>query len=258
MEIAARTAGRGFYGAASAALVGLAVASLAGCATKAFVREQVGGTEVRLADVTQRVDTQEAKLREASGQVEQGRQRLDGLDARVGEVGALAGQANERAAQASDRAGEASGLARDAKRTAEEAATTARDVESRLSGRIGDRNRYTAIESHDLKFDSGKAELKDESINALREIARALKQDPNAVIELRGHTDGTGNDQINLRLSRERVEAVTRYLVTKEGVELRRIYALGVGKADPAASNATREGRAKNRRVQITVLSTQS
>lgn len=250
MEIAVRMAGRGIYGAASAALIGAAVLSLAGCATKAFVREQVGGTEVRLTDISQRVDTQEAKLRETSGQVDQSRQRIEGLDAKVGEVGTLAVQANEKAGQASD-------LGREAKKAADDAAATARDVESRLAGRIANRNNYTTVESHSLQFDSGKAELKDESINSLREIARALKQDPNAVVELRGHTDGTGSDQLNLRLSRERVDAVMRYLVHKEGVELRRIHALGLGKADPTANNSTREGRAKNRRVEIVVLSTQ-
>jgi outer membrane protein OmpA-like peptidoglycan-associated protein len=250
MEIAA-SAGRSIYVVASAALIGAAVLSLAGCATRAFVREQVGGTEVKLTDVSQRVDAQEAKLRETSSQVDQSQQRIEGLDAKVGQVGTLAVQANEKAGQAGERASEA-------KKTADEAAAAARDAESRLAGRIANRNQYSTVESQTLRFDSGKSELKDESINALREIARALKQDANAVVELRGHTDGTGSNELNLRLSRERVDAVIRYLVHKEGVELRRIYAVGLGKADPAADNGTREGRARNRRVDVVVLSTQS
>ncbi len=253
----AASMGRGIHVVASAALIGAVALALAGCATKAFVREQVGGTEVKLSDVTQRVETQETKLAQTSGQVDQNRQRIEGLDAKVGEVGTLAVQANEKAGQATDRAGEAAGLARDAKKTADEASASARDAESRLGGRIANRNMYSAVESHRVQFDSGKSELKDEAINALREIARALKQDPNAVVELRGYTDRVGSDQLNLRLSRDRVDAVVRFLVHKEGVELRRIYALGLGKADPAADNGTREGRAQNRRVDVTVLSTQ-
>lgn len=257
MEIAASVAGRAVHVVVSAALIGAAVVALSGCATKAFVREQVGGTEVKLVDVTHRVETQEAKLRETSGQVDQSQRRIEGLDAKVGEVGTLALQANEKAGQASDRAGEASALARDAKKTADDAAANARDAESRLAGRIANRNMYQTVETHRVQFDSGRSELRDEAINSLREIARALKQDPNAVVELRGYTDKVGSDQLNLRLSRDRVDAVVRYLAHKEGVELRRIHALGLGKADPAADNGTREGRAQNRRVDVTVLSTQ-
>jgi outer membrane protein OmpA-like peptidoglycan-associated protein len=239
------------HGLAAAALVGAAALALAGCATKAFVREQVGGTELRVTEVSQRVDAQDARLREAGGQLEQTRQQVGGLETKVGEVGTLAVQAN-------DRAGQALGAAQDARRAADEAATSAREVDARLSGRLANRNRYSPLETHSVQFDTGRAELRDEAINTLRELARALREDPNAIVELRGHTDAVGPDALNLRLSRERVDAVVRYLVHKEGVELRRIHAVGLGKAIPAADNRTAEGRAKNRRVEVTLLSTQS
>ena len=68
-----------------------------------------------------------------------------------------------------------------------------------------------------------------------------------------GHTDSVGNDAYNQRLSVRRAEAVKAYLVSK-GVEANRVYTEGKGEAQPIASNKTKDGRAKNRRVEIEVV----
>jgi OmpA-OmpF porin, OOP family len=210
---------------------------LLGCATKKFVREQVGAAEgradQRFASVDQRVEGQDAKLRETSTQ----------LDAKIGEVRTMAS--------------EASSTGQDAKKTADDVSASVRDVDSRTTQRFAARNRYSVLETQSVVFDFGKADLRDESINLLREVAAALTQDPNAVVELHGHTDAVGSDQFNLQLSRERVDAVVRYLVRDAGVDLRRIHTLGFGKRLPVADNGSKEGRAKNRRVEIRVLTTQ-
>ena len=226
-----------------ALIAGLALTSI-GCATKDFVREQVGATDSRLADTNRRVEGQ-------AGQLETGRQRLDTFDTRLGEVGVLAGRASEQADGASV-------LAREARKAADDAAANAREMDGRLSSRIANRNKYTALETRAITFEFGKADVGDQAINELRELCKALREDPNAVVELRGHTDGVGNDRTNVRLSRDRVDAIVRYLVHKEGIELRRIHAVGLGKAAPVADNNTREGRARNRRVDVTLLSPQS
>ena len=70
-----------------------------------------------------------------------------------------------------------------------------------------------------------------------------------------GHTDWTGSDAYNQKLSVRRAEAVKAYLVSK-GIEANRIYTEGKGEKQPAADNRTREGRAKNRRVEIEVVGT--
>lgn len=233
-----------------ALIAGLALTSI-GCATKGFVREQVGATDSRLADTNRRVEGQEGKLRDASGQLEAGRQRLDTFDTRLGEVGVRAGRASEQADGASV-------LAREARKAADDAAANAREMDGRLSGRIANRNRYAALDTRTITFEFGKADVGDQAINELREVCKALREDPNAVVELRGHTDGVGNDRTNLRLSRDRVDAIVRYLVHKEGIELRRIHTVGLGKVAPLADNNTREGRARNRRVDVTLLSPQS
>jgi len=228
---------------------GVAITSAA-CATKDFVRTQVGQTDAKVSEVGQRVDGHDTALRETRTRVEESRQtidvqaqRLQGLDGKVIEVNALAS--------------EAAAAARDARKTAEDASASARDADSRLTQRFAKRNHYAAAETRMIYFDFGKTELRDEAFNELAEVARILKEDPNAVIELQGHTDSVGDDRFNLRLSRERADAVVRHLVQKHGIELRRIHALGLGKAMPTADNGTREGRAKNRRLDIRVLTPQ-
>ena len=70
-----------------------------------------------------------------------------------------------------------------------------------------------------------------------------------------GYTDSIGTEQYNLGLSQRRANAVKEYLVSK-GIAANRIYTEGKGEADPIASNATREGRAQNRRVEIEIVGT--
>ncbi len=73
------------------------------------------------------------------------------------------------------------------------------------------------------------------------------------VVEIAGHTDHSGNDADNIRLSQRRADAIKAYLV-KRGISADRIIAKGYGEHDPHASNDTEEGRAKNRRTEIKVL----
>ncbi len=225
---------------------GVLVAS--GCATKGYVREYVQG-QVRPMD--ERLTQADSKLRETSTEVDASRRRIEGLDTKIGEVGSTA-------AQASAASGEASSLARDARKAADDNSAALHDVDSRLSGRLANRNRYSVLDTRSVYFDFGRSELNDGAMTALLEVAKALKEDVNAVVELQGHTDSVGSDRLNLELSRERVDAVARYLVRKEGIDLRRIHTLGFGKVAPVADNNTREGRAKNRRVDIRLLSPQS
>ena len=72
-----------------------------------------------------------------------------------------------------------------------------------------------------------------------------------------GHTDSVGSDAYNQKLSVRRAEAVKAYLVSK-GIEQNRVYTEGKGETQPVASNATRQGRAQNRRVEIEVVGTQN
>jgi outer membrane protein OmpA-like peptidoglycan-associated protein len=102
-------------------------------------------------------------------------------------------------------------------------------------------------------FDSDSHELKKESFPALDSLADFLQAFPEYSIEIRGHTDNSGQAEKNLRLSEERARSVGLYLVSR-GVAKERVSWKGFGDTVPVADNATAEGRAKNRRVEYMLL----
>ncbi len=95
--------------------------------------------------------------------------------------------------------------------------------------------------------------LKDEGKQKLDDIVNQLDGVDLEVIVAVGHTDSVGPEAYNQRLSVRRAEAVKAYLVSK-GIEANRVYTEGKGEAQPVADNKTKEGRAKNRRVEIEVV----
>ena len=103
-----------------------------------------------------------------------------------------------------------------------------------------------------LEFDLGKATIKEKSYETLNRVAALLVQ-KNFSLKLAGHTDNTGSAALNLRLSKDRAEAVKAYLVS-QGANASRIEATGYGQDQPIASNKTAAGRQQNRRVEFTLL----
>lgn len=107
--------------------------------------------------------------------------------------------------------------------------------------------------SGSVLFVSGKADLLPEAIARLNEVAQVLgRQDKDSKIVVQGFTDSQGGETFNLELSRRRADAVRDFLVS-HGIAADRITSEGYGEARPIASNATPEGRANNRRVEIVV-----
>jgi outer membrane protein OmpA-like peptidoglycan-associated protein len=106
---------------------------------------------------------------------------------------------------------------------------------------------------NNLFFDLGKATLKPESEPELKRILQVMTENKSLVIEISGHTDNTGSDEINDKLSLERANAVKENLL-KGGIDTSRIRTKGFGKSKPKADNSTEEGRQINRRVEIEIL----
>ncbi len=107
----------------------------------------------------------------------------------------------------------------------------------------------------DAFFDFDKSVLKPEGKAKLDDLVGKVKAISLEVIIAVGHTDSIGSDAYNQKLSVRRAEAVKAYLVSK-GIEKNRIYTEGKGEKQPIADNRTKEGRAKNRRVEIEVVGT--
>jgi OOP family OmpA-OmpF porin len=107
----------------------------------------------------------------------------------------------------------------------------------------------------DVLFDFDKSVLKPEGKSKLDDLAAKVKAINLEVVIAIGHTDSIGSDAYNQKLSVRRAESVKAYLVSK-GVEPNRIYTEGKGEKQPVASNKTKDGRQKNRRVEIEVIGT--
>lgn len=104
----------------------------------------------------------------------------------------------------------------------------------------------------DVKFDVNKYDLKPEYLPYLDEVVTVLVQNPNIKVTIEGHTDSSGSDQLNNKLSQDRAKAVMSYFVSK-GVDAKRLSAVGFGKNRPIATNDTDDGKAQNRRIELTV-----
>lgn len=109
----------------------------------------------------------------------------------------------------------------------------------------------------DTLFDFDKSTLKSEGVATLNKIAGDIKKMKLEVVIIVGYTDSVGSDAYNIGLGQRRANAVKSFLTNAGGVEATRVYTESKGKADPVASNATAEGRAKNRRAVIEVVGTQ-
>lgn len=119
--------------------------------------------------------------------------------------------------------------------------------------KVKDSNNLQAIK---VTFDNGilfainSSQLNASSKADLNKLAQNLIQNPETNVQVFGYTDNTGSQQLNERLSLQRAESVVNYLIS-DGVRSNRVSAKGFGWNDPVASNATPEGRAQNRRVEI-------
>ena len=106
-----------------------------------------------------------------------------------------------------------------------------------------------------IYFKTGKDELTIDSFNALDKAKRIFIDNPKIIIQIEGHSDSQGSAKFNLKLSNKRAKSVLNYLVNKLGVPISQVTSIGFGEEHPIADNKTKEGRAKNRRIEFKVLS---
>ena len=108
-----------------------------------------------------------------------------------------------------------------------------------------------------ITFAFNSANLDPQFYPVLNDVAGVLREYNQTVVEVAGHTDNIGSEEVNQRLSEQRAAAVAQYLAA-QGVDQQRLITVGGGKRYPIASNDTEAGRAANRRVEITLVPVQS
>jgi len=107
------------------------------------------------------------------------------------------------------------------------------------------------VSIYGIYFDTGKSEIKPESDAAISEIAKLIKNDGALKLYVVGHTDNVGSFDSNMKLSKDRAEAVVKALSGKHGIDAARLKPYGVASLSPVTSNGTEDGKAKNRRVEL-------
>jgi peptidoglycan-associated lipoprotein len=215
-------------------VLALALGGTTACATKKFVRGQVG-------EVNDKVES-------VSKSLEETQERTKANEAKIAEVD----QRAQAAAQAADTKATSAGQRADGAKTTADAANTKAEAVDKASKRLV----YEVVLSEDKgDFKFGKATVPDSAIGELDQLVAKLKSEPNgAYIEVEGHTDNVGPKDVNYKLGLERAENVKRYLYEHHQVPLHKINVISYGEDKPVAPNKTKDGRAQNRRVVIKVL----
>lgn len=226
-------------------IIALSVAVVPACASKGFVREEVGG-------VNSKVDT-------LSTTVEQTQQRVGQAEQRIGQNEQRIGAVDQKAEAAGKAAVDARSVATDARSAADKAQASATAAGGRVDAVIAASRRLVfevTLSEDQGNFRFGSADLPDQAKVRLDSVIDQLKAEPqNVYFEIEGHTDNVGSTNVNERLGLERAEAVKRYLYEQHQVPLHKMNIISFGEEKPVSPNNTREGRAQNRRVVIKVLS---
>jgi outer membrane protein OmpA-like peptidoglycan-associated protein len=168
---------------------------------------------------------------------------------------AAAARAETEAARANSETARADSLrqvAEETNRRLNEALTNIRQLVTEITN-LQETTRGLVISLSDVLFDVNRATLRAGAEANVRRIAGILRQYPDNQIAVEGHTDATGSDAYNQKLSEDRAASVRAALVSG-GVEAGRVTSRGYGKGQPVATNATAEGRQQNRRVEVVVL----
>jgi peptidoglycan-associated lipoprotein len=215
-------------------VVALALGGTTACATKKFVKTQVG-------EVNNKVES-------VSKSLEETQERTKANEAKIVEVD----QRAQAAAQAADSKAAAAGQRADTAKTTADSASTKAEAVDKASKRLV----YEVVLSEDKgDFKFGKATVPESATAELDQLVAKLKAEPNgAYIEVEGHTDNVGPKDVNYKLGLERAENVKRYLYEHHQVPLHKINVISYGEDKPIAPNKTKDGRAQNRRVVIKVL----
>jgi outer membrane protein OmpA-like peptidoglycan-associated protein len=210
-------------------------AGTTGCATKKFVRTEVGAVNEKVTTLTSRVEENE--------------QRIKAVDTKINEVDTKYDQ----------RVGQVDQKATAAGQSASQAAQAAKDVDGKLTAFEANSRKLVyglVINEASGGFKFANAALPDEAKAQLDKLVAGVAADPKAVFfEIEGHTDSTGAATTNEMIGLERAEAVKRYLYEQHHVPLHKISVISYGETKPVDSNGTRAGRARNRRVEVKVLS---
>jgi len=215
------------------ATASFAVLGATGCATKNYVKNQTAPIIQKTGEVENQTAENNRQIHNVDESAQAGIQKAQ----------ASADTANQNAQQASTAANQANSAANDAVQRADSLDAVVKGLDN-----------YKQVGDVSVNFGFDKSVLTSDDKQQLDNFAGQLAQSKSYILEVTGGTDSTGPAQYNYDLSNRRADSVVQYLVTKYSIPAHRFYLIGIGKDDAVADNNTREGRAKNRRVEVQLL----
>jgi outer membrane protein OmpA-like peptidoglycan-associated protein len=217
----------------------------------AAAREAKIKAEAELAAVKAKMeaDAQAARAKAEADTLAQAKAEAEALAARTkADAEALAAKTK---AEADEREAKALGEAELARKSAEALRAQLLEQFNRILD-TRDTQRGLVINMADVLFDTGKFDLRPIAREKLARLAGIVLAHPGLNLDIEGHTDSTGSDELNQKLSDQRAESVRKYLI-EQGLTETSLVAVGFGKSMPVADNSTAAGRQQNRRVEIIV-----
>lgn len=211
----------------------LALAGVTGCASKNYVRNQT-------APLVDKTNTLEDKTAENNRNIQDVDQRAQ---SGIKQAQGSADQATQNAQGAQKSAGDAETAANDAVHRADSLDQVVKGLDN-----------YKPVADVAVTFGFDKSVLTKDDKQQLDQFASQLGSQKSYILEVTGGTDSTGSAEYNYGLSNRRADSVVQYLAAKYGVAPHRFYLIGIGKDQEVAPNDTAEGRKKNRRVEIKML----
>jgi len=219
------------------AVAALAVVSVTGCATKNYVRNQTAPLVEHTGQLEDKTAANTRQIQDVDSRAQAGINHAQGA----------ADTATQNAQSASQAAGNAQTAANDAVHRADSLDSVVKGLDN-----------YKQMGDVTVNFGFDKSVLTDDAKEQLDGFAGKLGSAKSYILEVTGGTDSTGPAQYNYDLSQRRADSVVQYLASKYGVPAHRFYLIGIGKDVEVAPNTTREGRLKNRRVEVQLLTNMS
>ena len=218
--------------------LGIGVAALAlmgvtGCATKKWVHGQTAPLAEQTTQLEDKTAENNRQIKDVDSRAQTGIQQAQ----------SSADAANQNAQNATKSAGDAQTAANDAVNRADSLDSVVKGLDN-----------YKQMADVTVNFGFDKALLTKDDQAQLDSFAGQLGSAKSYILEVTGGTDSTGPAQYNYDLSQRRADAVVQYLASKYSIPARRFYLIGIGKDQEVAPNNTADGRHKNRRVEVQML----
>jgi len=217
-----------------AVLMSFSLVFTAGCASKKYVRQETGPMVDKVNELDELTAKNSNDIRSVDTRAQQG---IQGVQAKAAE-------ADQKAVSAGRQADEAQNLASQAANRVNTLTSTVANLDS-----------YRPVVETSVHFGFDKADLTRKAKSALDQLASEVSNTKHYIVEIEGSTDSVGDPNYNYGLSQRRASSVIQYLAEKHNIPAHKIYVIGLGEDKPVAPNKSSSGRAKNRRVDVRLLS---